>query len=269
MALHTTTDVDEIKRLLADALADDPVANTMFSSIRIGLDQAGADPWAAHLTGEPLVLAARSRRDRLVVLTPSWEDVAELAAAIAELDPPAAGVAAEPTVIDALIAGIGRAATWRIDERLFRLDELVPPPDVAGSARPATGEDLDLLGPWFADFVLETFGRTPPDFDSRSEIERALETATCWLWTVDGGPVSFAHQHAPVDGVARIGPVYTPPSLRRNGYASAATSAAARQILDGGAVACLYTDLANPTSNRIYQALGFRPVLDRCAVRFD
>src|SRR4051812_5843310 len=132
MALHTTTDVDEIKRLLAGALADDPVANTMFSSGRNGLDQAGTDPWAAHPTGEPLVLAARSRRDRLGALTPRRGAAANLAAATANPAPPAAGVAAEPNVIDALIAGLGRPPTWRMDERLFRLDELVPPPDVAG-----------------------------------------------------------------------------------------------------------------------------------------
>jgi predicted GNAT family acetyltransferase len=34
-------------------------------------------------------------------------------------------------------------------------------------------------------------------------------------------------------------------------------------------VPCLYTDLANPTSNKIYQALGYRRVLDRTSLRFD
>jgi predicted GNAT family acetyltransferase len=62
---------------------------------------------------------------------------------------------------------------------------------------------------------------------------------------------------------SRIGPVYTPPDLRRRGYASAVVAAASQAQLDAGARFCfLFTDLANPTSNRIYQAIGYEPVRD-------
>ncbi len=64
-------------------------------------------------------------------------------------------------------------------------------------------------------------------------------------------------------GVAPVGPVYTPPEHRRRGYASAGVAAVSRLALDGGADHCmLSTDLANPTSNSIYQALGYRPAFD-------
>jgi predicted GNAT family acetyltransferase len=63
--------------------------------------------------------------------------------------------------------------------------------------------------------------------------------------------------------------VYTPPAQRGHGYGSAVTAAAARDILGCEAIPCLYTDLANPTSNKIYQAIGFVPVSDRVEVRFD
>jgi predicted GNAT family acetyltransferase len=62
--------------------------------------------------------------------------------------------------------------------------------------------------------------------------------------------------------------VYTTPEARGRGYGSAATAAATRDILAAGAVPCLYTDLANATSNKIYQALGYYPVVDRTLVRF-
>jgi predicted GNAT family acetyltransferase len=66
----------------------------------------------------------------------------------------------------------------------------------------------------------------------------------------------------PVAGTIRIGPVYTPPEHRRHGYASSAVAAASRRALSAGARQCmLFTDLANPTSNRIYARVGFR----RCA----
>ena len=268
MALRITTDVAEIKALLVGALAADPIANTVYSSVLANLDRDDAAPWAAHPVGDRLVLAARSQASTPVALTPNWDDVTELAAAVAALDPPAAAVAAEPTVIDALVAGIGREPRSRMAERLFRLDELVPPSGIDGRPVPATSREAELLAGWLVDFGAEAFGYRLSDEFGRREIERGLASGTCWLWTVDGSPTSFAHRHATVDGVARIGPVYTPPAFRRHGYASAATAAAARDILDEGAVPCLFTDLANPTSNKIYQAMGFRPVLDRCAVRF-
>jgi predicted GNAT family acetyltransferase len=72
-----------------------------------------------------------------------------------------------------------------------------------------------------------------------------------------------------LNGVARIGPVYTPPRFRGHGYGSAVTAATTRDVLAEGAVACLFTDLGNPTSNKIYQALGYVPVLDRTLISYD
>jgi predicted GNAT family acetyltransferase len=69
-------------------------------------------------------------------------------------------------------------------------------------------------------------------------------------------------------GSARLGPVYTPPGLRGRGYGSAVTAAATRAIQDDGGVPVLFTDLANPTSNKIYQQLGYRPVERRLVVTF-
>jgi predicted GNAT family acetyltransferase len=62
---------------------------------------------------------------------------------------------------------------------------------------------------------------------------------------------------------ARIGPIYTPPELRRRGYASALTADLTQMLLYRGSRFCfLFTDLANPTSNSIYQQIGYRPVAD-------
>jgi predicted GNAT family acetyltransferase len=90
------------------------------------------------------------------------------------------------------------------------------------------------------------------------------------LWTVDGRPVSQATARGPIVGMARIGPVYTPPELRGHGYAAAATAAAAQWAIDAGATrVLLFTDLANPTSNRLYPRIGFVPVDDAVDMDFD
>ena len=76
-------------------------------------------------------------------------------------------------------------------------------------------------------------------------------------------------RRAPQAGSARIGPVYTPPGQRRHGYGSAVTARATRDVLDLGAVPLLFTDLDNPTSNKIYQQLGYHAVEDRAQVTFS
>lgn len=70
-------------------------------------------------------------------------------------------------------------------------------------------------------------------------------------------------------GVARVGPVYTPPEQRRQGYGAAVTAACTSDALDRGASdVVLFTDLANPTSNAIYQQIGYRPLCDHLVITF-
>jgi predicted GNAT family acetyltransferase len=79
----------------------------------------------------------------------------------------------------------------------------------------------------------------------------------------------MASYHLPLFGVCRVGPVYTPPEHRRNGYAGALTAHVTAQILAQGNQACLYTDLANPTSNQLYARIGYVPVADAIDLTFS
>jgi predicted GNAT family acetyltransferase len=72
--------------------------------------------------------------------------------------------------------------------------------------------------------------------------------------------VSLAGITRPVAGVARVAPVYTPAALRGRGYAAAVTAEISRRALEEGLAVVLFTDVANPTSNALYQRLGYRPV---------
>jgi len=90
------------------------------------------------------------------------------------------------------------------------------------------------------------------------------------LWDVGGEPVSMAGWGGPTPSGIRVGPVYTPPVRRRRGYGSAVTAALSAQQLAGGRQFCfLYTDLANPTSNRIYMDIGYEPVCDAVDYAFE
>jgi len=151
--------------------------------------------------------------------------------------------------------------------RLFRLGRLRPPaPGPRGAARVATTANRALLESWLAAFAEEIGESTGPPADV---VDERLSYGGLTLWEADGAAVSLAGLHRPAAGTVRVTPVYTPASRRRQGYGGAVTAAVSQAALDAGAEhVVLFTDLANPTSNALYQRLGYRPVEDRVVFRF-
>lgn len=158
----------------------------------------------------------------------------------------------------------------RMRQRIYRLTEVRPVEDVAGRARIAKGADRALLLDWVRAFAEESFEDVDPGAVKR-QVEARLDRGTGGfaLWE-DGDPVSLVGWGGETPNGVRIGPVYTPPGLRRRGYASALTaSVSADQLAAGRRFCFLYTDLDNPTSNRIYMEVGYTPVCDSIDYAFD
>jgi uncharacterized protein len=169
----------------------------------------------------------------------------------------------------------GRSARLVLEERIFRLDAVVPPDRPAsGSWRLAAERDREVVADWLIAFVRETLpGDEAPDReDAVGAADRwiAGRYRRLYLWEDRGQVVSMVGAGGETPSGIRIGPVYTPPEGRGHGYATALTAAASQDQLDRGRRFCLlFTDLANPTSNKIYRAIGYRPVRDVDQYRFD
>jgi len=154
--------------------------------------------------------------------------------------------------------------------RLFELGELLSPTPVPGRLRLATVADVELVRAWFALFMEDADeqsgrprGSSAALTPTADDLLRRIQRGSIWLWVdATGRPVHLTGANPPAYGVARIGPVFTPVEHRGRGLASAAVWEVAARLRDAGNRVCLFTDQANPTSNRIYQALGFRPVVD-------
>ena len=210
-----------------------------------------------------------------VVLTAVARDAAAVLVAVTMAARPLGGVNAYPEVAEAFADGWrdgnrgGRVDVHR-RQRLYRLSELVwPDPAPAGAARMADDADAKLTADWFAAFIDEVDDMGKGEDQSAAAREK-IRHAGVMLWEADGDPVSIACNTMPVSGMVRIGPVYTPPEARGHGYASAATAALSQRLLEAGAEeVVLFTDLANPVSNSIYQRIGYRPIEDRVVLAFS
>lgn len=158
-------------------------------------------------------------------------------------------------------------------ERIYQLEEVAPGAGagVQGRLRRPIEEDRDLLVNWMVAFHKEVLG-----LEDSSGIETVVdhfqssETQGLYLWEdASGLPVSMVGYSRPTPNGVCVVTVYTPPDHRKKGYASACVAALSRVLLEGGRRYCfLYTDLANPTSNHIYQAIGYKPVCDAEMYRF-
>jgi RimJ/RimL family protein N-acetyltransferase len=125
-----------------------------------------------------------------------------------------------------------------------------------GRLRLPEPDERDLLVAWMREFITEA--RLVGAAQVETVVDARVRYGGLLLWE-DEEPACLIGLNHPVAGVVRVGPVYTPPALRRRGYASSAVAAASRRALAGGARRCmLFTDLANPTSNRIYAEVGYR-----------
>jgi GNAT superfamily N-acetyltransferase len=155
--------------------------------------------------------------------------------------------------------------------RAFRLTRVTPPSPSPGHPIDAAFEHQALVAEWIGAFHAESLPEDPPrDFVDQAARWIRGEGRRVMLWINGGRPVSLTGIGGPTPNGIRIGPVYTPPELRGRGYASNLVAAASQRELDAGRrFVFLFTDLANPTANKIYQAIGYEPVADYAEYRFS
>jgi predicted GNAT family acetyltransferase len=206
---------------------------------------------AASLDGVPLVLDAL--RDAGVGALPTAAGPPDVVSAFA----------------DRWRSLTGAVPRYTMNQRIYALTELVAPRPTPGHLRVATADDLALVTDWIVAFAADAAVPAPQGAAMRSQVDQGMAEGRFFLWD-DGGPVSMAGTARVTKHGAVVSSVYTPPSLRGRGYASSCVAAwSARQLAAGRRFCCLYADLANPTSNGIYQAMGYTPVADAAFVAYD
>jgi uncharacterized protein len=251
------------ERLLQASLECNVLATVLMSV----LDGSHRDPpptFAIGLTPDDEVSFAAMRTPPWPLLTSPLADADDAGPLIDEwlpIDPEITSVSGVPATARAIAAAWSRAtggsSHCTMSEAMHVLDRVVDPRwPAAGTLRLANPQDRDLLVTWMTDFIAEA--GLPGAAHAAAMVDARMRQNALLIWE-DEQPVSMIGLNPRVAGAVRVGPVYTPPRLRRRGYAGSAVAAASRRALDRGADRCmLFTDLANPTSNKIYAEVGYR-----------
>ena len=155
----------------------------------------------------------------------------------------------------------GPAAHPGMRHRIYELHAVEFPETMpTGELRHAGRRDLNLVVGWLQEFGREAKVGTA---NTAAFVEGHINSKSLFVWEDEGEPRASAVYAGRTPNGVRIGFVYTPPQFRRKGYASACVATASQRALDSGVeFCCLYTDLNNPTSNDIYQKIGYRPICD-------
>ncbi|QHC23178.1 GNAT family N-acetyltransferase [Streptomyces sp. GS7] len=272
---HLTEDVDDFLARAGDFLRSRPALHTTPLTVIEKMRTRWADAFGAEATlfgqlesgDEVRAIFYRPPSHRLTLTPLSPEQAGSLAAHLADLGHPVSGVTADHDTATAFVetwqrhTGAASVPSWR--GRLYRLGTLTPPkPRPDGRGRVVDPQDHEQLIRWCGEFVA-TVGEAPSiDAGSWADSRFADKHFTFWE-NPDGTPVSMAGSTSMVGGMIRVDPVYTPAHLRGHGYAGAVTVEVSRAALTAGATdVVLFTDPANPTSNDLYQRIGYVPVTD-------
>lgn len=275
MEVERYDDVRAFYTRVAPFLERNEAAHTLQLGFRDRLERnphafGDADPILLAVTASGTVIGVATQTPPFPAALSLFEDpagaeaVAEhLAAHNCDLPGLAAPVGVDERFLERWRALTGAEAAIDRRERIYAAHTVIAPRPTSGRLRPFAAHDRELVVAWIAAFAAEVMPGSALDDPERFLERRAEDPAAGLVLWDDGGPVSLAGFGAPSPNGMRIGPVYTPPELRGRGYASAVTAAATAQVLEGGRRFCfLYTDLANPTSNSIYQRIGYEPVID-------
>ncbi|MFB7501652.1 GNAT family N-acetyltransferase [Streptomyces sp. NPDC056161] len=283
-AWYLTDDLDDFLTRAGDFLRSRPALHTVPLTVTDALRSRGPHVYGAEnplygvLGSGPgpggvraILLHTPPHPLNLTPLAP--EEAESLAALLLARGHQVPGVSAAQDTAAAFTAAWERASTGatgslRQRQRLYRLGELtVPEPVPEGRARVAGPRDRELVRRWYEEFAVAV-GQSASAASSAEWADSRIGYGGVTLWetpdgTPDGTPVAMAGVTRQIAGQVRVAPVYTPSHLRGRGYAGAVTAVVSRAAQEAGAAeVLLFTDLANPTSNGLYQRIGYRPVAD-------
>jgi predicted GNAT family acetyltransferase len=166
----------------------------------------------------------------------------------------------------------GLKANLSMNERIYKLESVKK--ETLGNKEliQADKSFTELIFKWGRAFIVEAFSENELKIRDnwKNSLQRSVDEGRIYLLLDNGLPVSMVRKAGKTPNGITLNLVYTPPSLRRKGYATECVAKLSKLLLDEGNKFCfLFTDLTNLTSNSIYQKIGYRPIIDIDQYEFE
>lgn len=150
-----------------------------------------------------------------------------------------------------------------MDQKIYQLDQIIPARPTDGYLKVVNDEYLDIYSDWFLKFIEEALPNEPSTLEEgRKFMAHKIARQDLFVWfNAAGKPVALNMTNRPTENGVAISFVYTPKEERGKGYASAVVAETSQRMFDSGKKFCmLYTDVTNPTSNGVYQKIGYKEI---------
>ena len=274
MRLTTFQKVGQFLQKAQDYLEKSEAANSLILGVCQGLlenpERIKQPPYLAllELDGLPAAVAVRTPPNKLIIyshLSADTLDWSLLVKNLIERQNMLPGVTGQAPLVESFAAswdiakGVSHKPGLRL--RVYELTHVISPGYSPGILRLAIPSDMELVSRWVHAFQIEALGEGSLD-QARETARLRIQDGDIFLWQIRQ-PVSMAAKARPTRHGVTVNEVYTPPEYRGKGYASSCVASLSQYLLNSGWKFCtLFTDMSNPTSNSIYQKIGYQPVCD-------
>lgn len=166
-------------------------------------------------------------------------------------------------IYEKLLHNFGKKTQLHMIQGIYRCKHVVlPSHSDEFNFRVATTSDVRTIGKWIEEFRHEAVPHDPP-VNGLKLASIKIEGQMIYVIEDSSQIVSMAGLSRDIETSCSVNLVYTPPQYRKRGYGSIITAKLTQKLLaDGKLETNLYTDMNNPTSNKIYQDIGYQFVAD-------
>lgn len=276
LKLNLFNDIQTYKSEVIPYLEQDEIVNNLALGLLIAVKDEQPIFMATVTRENNIVMGLFQTSPKQIILSKAaeftQEDIHQLAALLDEKLEDIPGFIGEKDLTNQLAIEITnlrkRIPYVQMNQRLYRLDDIEKKPEDNGKLKRMELVNLPLVKEWVYQFCID-INEPMSKEDAEVKAKDLIERGRVYGWEVDGEIVSMANASRPTKSNITVNFVFTPLSERKKGYASSCVSAVTELMLNSGyKTTSLYTDLDNPTSNKIYMEIGYKPLIDSIVIHF-
>jgi uncharacterized protein len=276
LKLKLFNDIQIYKNKVIPYLEQDEIINNLALGLLLAVKDEQPIVMATVTKENNIVMALFQTHQKQIILSKAAEftseDIHQLAALLNEKLEDIPGFIGEKDLTNRLAKEItilrNRIPYIQMNQRLYRLDDIEKKASDNGKLIKMEKVNLPLIKEFVYQFCID-INEPMSKEDAEVKAKDLIERGRVFGWEVDGEIVSMANASRPTKTNITVNFVYTPISERKKGYASSCVSALTELLLNSGyKTTSLYTDLDNPTSNKIYMEIGYKPLIDSIVIHF-